>query len=545
MEDSKLINYLKILKESDLKRFRLFMDSPFFKKSKNSIALFKYIDSINYYIIKKTKTWEHPLTLFNMDLLDKIEESLKHELKNFVSNALSKKTIAQKLFSNKGKEKREKSLSVTATELVQLIKQFLIQLQVEKEMTPFQRNKKKPLYDNYLLLKILKRYDSDKLFVHTYDKIMSNRTNDKITIDYYYKDYLLKEIYYNFSHKEKYYEKNNREKKSNIKINDVLNSFEKYSCLNQLQQCCFALTKYSIVTKEKGAILIANLLNTIENKELKKAPLIKLYYLSLLLLTNRDSGKVSETFEELKNALLSDTSFIHKNELRNIYTIATNFYTKKIREGEINFYEELFDLYKLMRKEEFIYNGKYIIVSFMKNIVSAGLHSNRIEKIEEVEKIIKEDKTKIHPNHRDSVHAFNEAALLFYKKEFKNAYNKLKEVSEINMFYKFDIRGLQLKCCYELKDNEDDLAPDKNTEDILEDLLNSFSKLMYSKKEQISQEQQKPYLNFIKFTQRMYKLWGNPNKSLKHVLELEKSLKNTLHLNNRIWLMEKINELKR
>ncbi len=79
-------------------------------------------------------------------------------------------------------------------------------------------------------------------------------------------------------------------------------------------------------------------------------------------------------FFQLKELLKNESLSIHQEELKNFYTVATNYCNQRGSRGEVVYYEEMFDLYMLMTDSKIAYKGKYIKEKFVKNFMSLGLH---------------------------------------------------------------------------------------------------------------------------------------------------------------------------
>ncbi|MGB1242742.1 MAG: hypothetical protein ACPG49_09480, partial [Chitinophagales bacterium] len=310
MQNSKLIGLLKVLSKEELERFRGFMQSPFFKKTTKAIALFEWIDAQK----------EHPI---------------------YQSSKLDVELIGKHLFSKqRNKALRKKSLSVVASELVGLIKGFLVQLKMEKEQDDY----------TYLLLESLLNRRAERDFWQTYTKTTARRAKSEITITHYYHQYLLEEACFNFQPTDKQLIK--KQKKLKVDVYQVLNTLDVFVVLRKLQYCCFNWNTANIMEEEKNVDLANELISIIESKRLHQEILVHFYYLILLLLMNPNDVTY---FFQLKGLLKNNQIPIHKRELRIFYTIASNYCNQKIKKGNDSFYQEMFDLYVLEWKQKLHY----------------------------------------------------------------------------------------------------------------------------------------------------------------------------------------------
>ncbi len=480
MQNSKLIHSLKALTKEELKRFHDFMQSPFFKKSANAKALFEWI----------YQHGDHP---------------------TYVSTQLDNEVIAQHLFSDKRSLKlKVKSVSVAASEAIVLFRQFLVQLEVEKEEN---RNA-------YLLMRGLEERRMEKDFWRVYRKFAPKFEASKETMDLYYEKYLVEELLCNFYPVDRQLIR--ERKKLKIDIYDALHSFEVYTILNKLQYCCVNWSHANIVEEEKNKVLANELITTIRSQGLQQITLVNCYYLILLLMMN---PSIESYFYQLKELLKNDGKGIERSVLQNCYTMASNYCYQKIREGSIHFQREVFDLYVLMLEQRLAYEGEYLQKRFIKNMVTAGL---KIGETKWIQHFIDDIQKNTVPQIRKSVYAFNKGLWHFYHKEYDKALPLFLQVGNIDVFYNLDCRGLLLKCYYELEET-----------DALFSLADAFRKFV--KQQKIASSQKKSYLNFISQTMKLYKIKLDPNKSMDAAIK--QSLLETQPINNQQWLLEKAEEI--
>ncbi len=246
MQSSKLIGLLKVLSEEELERFREYMQSPFFKKTTKVIALFEWIDAQN----------DHP---------------------TYRSSQLEVELIGKVLFPNqKNKTLRKKSLSVVSSELVGLIKDFLMQLRIERRKSNYE----------YILLEELKSRQLERDFWHNYKKSVSQQSKLGKNIEYYFNKYAMDVscYYFHFTDKQLLKEK----KKLGLDRDQIHESLDLYFILNKLHDCCFNWNTANILAEEKNSVFAHELIDFIESKQLNQIDLVNCYYLILLLLMYPD-----------------------------------------------------------------------------------------------------------------------------------------------------------------------------------------------------------------------------------------------------------------
>ncbi len=480
MQKSKLINSLKALSKEEFKRFKEYMQSPFFRKSANVQHLFEWLCTHG----------KHPV---------------------YVSAQLDNEIVIQHLFpDDRSKALKDKSLSVASSELIALLRDFLIYLEAKTETN---RN-------NYLLLKAFRKRGMEKEFWEVYRKLANHIDKSAKTIDTYYEQYLLDELMRYFYPVDKYLQR--EKKKLNIQFNDSLNSFEIYVVLNKLQHACLNWSNAAIVKEEGDRVLAMELIDKVESQQLNKILLVNFYYLNLLLLMDSAAEK---HYYEIKNLLKTESQQINKAELSVFYTLATNYCNHRIREGEIHFRKEMFDLYVLMIKEKFAYSGRHIRKRFVKNMVTLALQVGETEWCGQFIEFARKESM---PQCRDSVYAFSRGIWYFHHQDYSKALQMLLQVENIDVFYHLDSRGVLLKCYYELQETEPFFS--------LADAFRKFVKL-----QKIAPVQKKAYLNFIRQTVKLYKIKLHPNKSPDTVFR--QKLLEVQPIQNQKWLLEKVEEL--
>jgi len=480
MQKSKLIGSLKALSKDEFNRFKEYMQSPFFKKSANSQRLFEWLYTYG----------RHPL---------------------YTSSQLDSKVVISYLFQdNRNKALKDKSLSVASSELIALLRDFLIYLEGEKKKN----------HNTYLLLQGFRRRGMEKDFWQVYKKIAGEIDKSVKTIDTYYEQYLLDELLRDFYPVDKHLQR--EKKKLNVQFGDSLRSFEIYVVLMKLQHACLNWSNASIVKEEGDKALAMELIERVESQQLGKILLVNVYYLVLLLLMDFNAEK---HYYQLKELLKNKGGEINRDELRSFYTLASNYCNRRVQEGDVHFRKEMFDLYLLMLEEKFAYSGKYIRKRFVKNMVTLGLQVGETEWVEEFIEVARKETM---PQSRDSVYAFSRGIWYFHHQDYSKALQMLLQVENIDVFYNLDCRGVLLKCYYELQETEPFFS-----------LADAFRKLV--KLQKIAPVQKKGYLNFIRQTVKLYKIKLHPNKSPN--ADFRQKMLEIQPINNQKWLLEKMEEL--
>lgn len=461
MHNSKLITILKTLTNDELERFGLYVTSPFFNKDPLIIAL--------YNIVKK-------------------------EAPSYDTDKLLKERVFFRLFPDK---KMNSSLRVYMSRLTQLLKDFLVYLQI-KEADDFR---------HFQLLEALRARNLNTYFLQ---KIRQNKRNTASvqSYDYYYYKHLEEERLYDYMLR-------HPKEKSDIDLQQVLKTFETYSVLMKLRYWCALLNRVGRSKAAYDAFALDNLLQQIEYHKLDEVPAVRLYLLTVKLL----KGEQEDAYFQALKVLLKAEMSVPLVELSLIYTIAFNFCNKKVIQGNSSYRNDYFDLYRYMLDKKMLHSGKYMVPNHVKNLVTIGLQNKEFDWTMD---FIKNYREEVAPQFQNSVFHFNMGAFHFYKKQFYKALQHLIQVDYINIYYHLDCKALLLKSYYELQETEALL----NLADTFKHFIRNQQSLTASRK--------KAYTNFVRLLVRLYRvktLYGKQTPE-----QLKAAIDNTKLISDRTWL---------
>jgi len=254
-------------------------------------------------------------------------------------------------------------------------------------------------------------------------------------------------------------------------------------------------------------------------------PLIHMYVIAVDLLKN----DTHELYEQLVQLLDEKSRYISKQNLNHFYMIAGNFCGRKIREGNIKYYEYMFLLYKKMEEKDLLREGNFIPVGTLKNVVTL---SCKLGEFDWVKSIIEKYRPSLEKQHADSVYHFNMGAVSFYQNDFKAAISHFIRVEKVNLAYDINCRMMLLKSHYEL-----DREYDERT---LRTLLLS-ERFIQSHKDLIIKDKQ-AYKNFVRILINIYNTRHGAGRLTKE--KILRKLEKLEFVSDKKWLLEKINALK-
>ena len=493
MHQSRLFLCLKTLSLKEWQKLEEYVLSPFFNKNEKIVIFFSLL---------KTEA-------FDLD-----------------SPNLEKSILMCKLFSE-----NEKS----ASNLGNLMTQFLNTVYDFWHLC-YIKDKKENVSRWVAILNTLQEKGLSKIWMSNYNKWKKEDKKHQIQdVTYFYNKYLILECVYGFTID---YSK----EKIEVDLQEVTNAFETYVIFNNLKYCCNMLNSSQFRQLDTSKALIENITNRINEKNLSDIPSIKLYYTAFLMLKYPNEVGYFRELNDLlskKESKKSPISYLPKDEALDIYTFALNYCIGKIVKGELNYYREMFDLYKHILNENLFdkqlenSNEKYIDANHIKNIVTLGL---RLKETEWTKQFVENNKRKVLPDLQEDCYKFNMANIYFQEKQYDNVLEVLRDIEYINYFYQVDCRVLLLKTYYETKNSE-----------LLLFLSDTFRKQLDNNKLSLSKNRKNAYKNFNTYLLKLSKLRnkGTRKKICLELAKLNENIENTQDFSDKQWLFEKIAALQK
>jgi hypothetical protein len=301
---------------------------------------------------------------------------------------------------------------------------------------------------------------------------------------------------------------------------EALDAFYLINKLNYLA----AILHYKNFLSLQGEVKLFNeVMQHLKKNKYEHVPAISIYHRIVLSLIE---PKKEEHFHTLKKLLASHYPLFPKQAARNMYAFAINFCIRKINFGKLEYVKELFSLYQQMLKAQLMTDNEGMISQFdYKNIVTVGLRAGDAKW---TEKFIRDYKNNIPKADRQNAYTFNLAKLYFYQKKYDKVLPLLQDVVYSDIFYQLDSKTTLMKAFYELQD----YLP-------LMSLKESF-RILLRRKKVISEQNRINYMNFIRFTMKLYRV---DVKDKQKLVALTKAIKGSTNVADKGWLLEKVEEL--
>lgn len=436
MTDSKFYKFLQCLNSKEIRRFRLYLESPYFNVNIPILSLF---DQFEAKLLSNTKedmvkenVWMHiyPNEPFDYDKLRKLQHKLMELAYDF---------LAQQIYD-----------SSTA-----LKTQNLLQNLADKQMDEFM-----PTAINSGLAVLNKQ---------------QNRHGN-----FYYEVFAIEKYKYILANLE-----SERVKKSTIdklNFNEIDENLNVFYISEKLRLICLLMSWSKMIKVDTQLPLVNEIIELVDSQSLLRYPAISVYY--QIYKTYLEPEELNH-FYTLKNLIEKHLHLFPPTDARDIVNAAINYTIQKQNKGILSFAQDNFELWKHALETEVVLVNNEISNWAFKNIITLGL---RLKQFDWVEMFIEEFGPKIDILYRENAINYNKACLFFYKKNYNLAIPLLQKVQFDEVTYGLDAKSLLLASYYEL----DEIDP-------LYSHIDSF-KAFVQRNKSITPDRKKRYIDLIKFT---------------------------------------------
>ena len=322
-------------------------------------------------------------------------------------------------------------------------------------------------------------------------------------------------------------------KASEIKQNLIFQKGRKHLSFDDLRQSDYYNEIYYRCQKLKtGCYAIANQITQdadigIEDAFIKdcikeygdQIPLINLYGSILFLFRNKENLTLGSCQDLFINAVEN----IHKEESLNILTLLMNYcIDSKINKGQLEYFHNLFHLYKLGIQEEILFDNEALNPMHYKNIITVGLNTQNYDWTKSfIEKYTK----RIPSKDQDNAYNFNMAKVLFQQEAYSEVIQLLHTVEYDNIQYKLGTKLILVKTYYELNELQ-----------ALEALIESFRVLLV-RTTKISKDLKNRYIEFLRILKKLTYLNTYDKEEF---LKLQEQINEKKQIVGKKWILEKL-----
>jgi hypothetical protein len=472
MQKSKFISVFYNLSPHEKIAFKKWVYSPFFNKNELLRKLLDYFYPIN---------------------LEKDRQLLNRQL------------VYAAIFGNKPFD--NVPLRYLSSELMQLLEQFLV----------FQYRKTKNIDFQLDLSQIYKEKGFNQLCQQSIQK--ANKQYKKHTyqdIQQLNLDYKIESIIYHSNV--------DKDRSTSNNLQALNNSFDKKYLAEKLKHSCRILSHQGMYTQQYDTGLLKEVLDYLANHSTDlETPAIGLYYYYYMASTSLEEE--TTFFQKFKQYLFLYQALFEREEVRDLYILATNYSIKRMNTDQRDYYlQEAFELYQQALKANILLENDKISPFAFTNIVAIGIG---LKKYPWIWEFIQEYTTFLPNKIRKAYTDFNLSRWYFHQKQYQKAAELLVADDFEDLHLNLSAKMLLLKIYYELGEFQ-----------LLEALFNRFRTYLSRQKELVYHK--KNYNNIIRFTQRLVSI--NPF-SAKAKLKLQKDIEKVDLLTEKTWLLEQLGQL--
>jgi hypothetical protein len=234
----------------------------------------------------------------------------------------------------------------------------------------------------------------------------------------------------------------------NTGLDAVISALDAEYIANKLRIAAAALNRANVLGESAEIALLPEILAFIDAQPENQSPLIAAYRLVLQTL---QAPKAHEAFSELLRLLASADAQLGAASIAELYTFALNYCIRMVNLGESDFDAQLFALFQLLLERGYLREDGALPVQHFKNFVTLGL---RLGHIEAVEQQMRSLTPQLLPDIRANSILFSEASLAFHRGDYRRALRMLRDVEFTDVYYHLDAKSLLLKVWYELGEVE-------------------------------------------------------------------------------------------
>ncbi len=300
----------------------------------------------------------------------------------------------------------------------------------------------------------------------------------------------------------------------------------------KLKDACEMINRSRILSMEYRPRMIDLIISYLqENHSIyDEYPAIQIYLNMYLMLTSEDHEKY---FFLLKKLAQENESNFSTEELRSIYGYAQNYCIRRLNQGDTDFLNHLFELYKHILQNGLVFVDTQNMQWEFKNFVSIGL---RLKEYDWTFQIINIFKEKLPAEVKQNSYSYNLANYYYESGDYKKATKLLNSVEFTDIYYNLDSKAMLLKIYYKLEEDDSFYA-----------LISAFG-IYLRRNKLISKDNAEIYNNLLRFTKKAFLLkskrpYERGKNYEKNLTRLKQSISKTKNIANVNWLQDVVSEL--
>lgn len=273
---------------------------------------------------------------------------------------------------------------------------------------------------------------------------------------------------------------------------------------------------------EEKLLVMPGFWEYLKNPSLEGIPLIQIYEDIILSFTRPEE---EEHFHRLMANLDKHALDLTKEDARECYYIAQNYCAFKINQGKMEYYREVFDIFKKTIRQDILLENGQLSEGVFKNAITAAL---QVGEFTWAENFIQEHSIYLPYAIRDNAQTFNLANLYWHQKRYNEVIGLLRNVEYNDIVYSLGSKSILVRTYYELGEY---LA--------LDSLIDSF-RIFLRRNKIISKSLKREYNNFLNFVKKLTTL-NTANQTA--IVAFRRKITAVSSATPKKWLLEKIAEI--
>ncbi|MEM9984436.1 MAG: hypothetical protein AAF804_05010 [Bacteroidota bacterium] len=218
----------------------------------------------------------------------------------------------------------------------------------------------------------------------------------------------------------------------------------------RLRLGCEMINRKNLKNTEYQNHFTEHLLHAIHQSEssLLEVPVIAIYYRIFLALTEPDQP---QHYQKLVNLLYEHDRLFPRDEAYSMYAYAQNYCIRRINQGDGQYLQAIFSLYQRMLENELILNQGVLAHEHYKNITTVGLRTRQFEWVKD---FLDKYRHRLHPDYRLNAYNYNLAVFHYEQQQYREAMKLLNSVNFTDIFYHLSAKSTLLKIYYDLGDGD-------------------------------------------------------------------------------------------
>jgi len=265
-----------------------------------------------------------------------------------------------------------------------------------------------------------------------------------------------------------------------------------------------------------------NFLASLPESPYFQEPIVQVYYLVVQMLSKPEQ---ESHFFNLKNWLRENNEQFSTKEKKIFYSHLVNYcISHKINTGAEQFYEQVFEVFKIMVSEKLIFDP-HLDSNYYRNIISSGI---KLSEFEYIHQFISDYSELLPPNQKENAATYNLARVYYAEKKYKKVLQLLQDVELTNLSYALGAKTILVGTYFALNEYR-----------TLESLLISF-RIFILRNKLLAKNNKQGYLNFLKFTKKLIYLAPYDKDGRE---KLRQNIKKAPNVAVKNWLLEQIDHV--